>query len=149
MGSTALIADGERVLLDSVALIYYLGTSPVYAPLAREMVTRVVTGRIPAVISSVALTEVLAKEYQGSRPQGTALHRQLMTMPNVEWLDVSPSLANDAARLRGEHNLSTPDALHVASALAGGATWLITNDRRLRRVEAEGIRVWIFDDHLT
>jgi hypothetical protein len=24
----------------------------------------------------------------------------------------------------------------------------VTNDRRLKRVEAEGIRVWLFDEHV-
>jgi predicted nucleic acid-binding protein len=148
MGSTALIAAGERVLLDSVAIIYALGTHPAYAQLATEMVTRVVTGEVPAVISAVAIPEIVTKEYALSRRQGAALHQQLVTMPNVEWMDVTLPLANEGARLRAEYNLTTPDSLHVATALASGAGWLVTNDRRLRRVEAEGIRVWIFDDHL-
>jgi predicted nucleic acid-binding protein len=53
-----------------------------------------------------------------------------------------------AARLRAQYNLRTPDALHVATARNEGAEWLVTNDHRLRRVEAEGIRVWLFDDHV-
>lgn len=148
MGSTSLISSGERVLLDSVALIYYLGNDPVYTPLATEMVRRVVTGELQAAISVVAVPEVLSKEYQRSTRDGRALFRQMMTMPNVEWVEVTSSLADEAARLRAAHNLSTPDALHVATALQAGVDWLVTNDRRLRRVEAEGIRVWLFDEHV-
>jgi predicted nucleic acid-binding protein len=148
MGSTSLIAPGERVLLDSAALIYYLGTHPGYAALARELVTRIVTGDISGVISTVAIPEVLSRVYRESQRNAQALHHRFVMMPNVDWPGVSMVVADRAARLRAQYNLSTPDAIHVATALQRGAGWLVTNDRKLRRVAAEGIRVWLFDDHL-
>lgn len=148
MGSTSLIAPGERILLDSVALIYFLGTHAHYGPLATELVTRVVTGEISGVISAVAIPEVLSREYQDSPKRAHALHHQFVTMPNVDWVEVSMAVAERAASLRARYNLSTPDAIHVATALHARTDWLVTNDRKLRRVDAEGIRVWLFDDHV-
>lgn len=148
MGSTALIAPGERVLLDSVALIYFLTPHADYGGLAMDLVTRVVTGDISGVISTIAIPEVLSKEYEKSPQNAHALHSQFVTMPHVDWEEVSMAIADRAARLRASYNLSTPDSIHAATALQRGAGWLVTNDRKLRRVEAEGIRVWLFDDHL-
>jgi predicted nucleic acid-binding protein len=148
MGSTSLIDPGERVLLDSVALIYFLSSHPGYSALATEMVTRVVTGDISAVVSTVAIPEVLSREYQQSPQNAQSLHSHFVTMPNVDWEVVSMAIADRAARLRVTYNLSTPDAIHAATALQRGAGWLVTNDRKLRRVEAEGLRVWLFDDYL-
>lgn len=148
MGSTALIAPGERVLLDSVALIYFLAPHAEYGVLATDLVTRVVTGDISGVISTVAIPEVVSKEYHKSPQNAQALHSQFVSMPNVDWEEVSMAIADRAARLRAHYNLSTPDSIHAATALQRGAHWLVTNDRKLRRVEAEGIRVWLFDEHL-
>lgn len=38
-----------------------------------------------------------------------------------------------AARLRADHNLKVPDALHLAAALGAGCSALWTNDHRLAR----------------
>ncbi len=48
--------------------------------------------------------------------------------------------------MRAVHNLRVPDAIQVATALLGGATALITNDKRLR-VPAELTRI-VLDDLL-
>jgi predicted nucleic acid-binding protein len=105
-------------------------------------------GEVSGVVSTVAIPEVLSREYQESPKRAHALHHQFVTMPNVDWVEVSMAVADRAAHLRARYNLSTPDAIHAATALQRGTDWLVTNDRKLRRVEAEGIRVWLFDDHL-
>jgi hypothetical protein len=35
----------------------------------------------------------------------------------------------------------------VATGLARRVDWIVTNDRGIRRVEAEGVGVWLFDEH--
>lgn len=150
MGSLTLaVPDGGRILLDSVAVVYFLERNPRYFQAAAEWMERVAAGRIAAVASALLLAEVLVPAYRAgnagaARQARTALER----IPNFELLQVSASIADAAARLRAAHGLRTPDALHVATALDQRVDCLVTNDRRLRRVEPEGIRIWIFDDHL-
>ena len=50
----------------------------------------------------------------------------------------------DAARIRAETGLATPDALHAATALRAGCAAFITNDTDFRRVE--GLPVVVLDD---
>ena len=50
-------------------------------------------------------------------------------------LDASYQVFEDAARLRAETGLKTPDALHAATALLAGCALFITNDTDFRRVQ--------------
>lgn len=146
---TAGVPDGSRILLDSVSIVYYLERNPTYYAAASEWMERVNAGRLTAAASALLLAEVLVPAYRSGKPAAARQARAaLERIPNLELLDVTPAVSDVAARLRAEHNLRTPDALHVATALNQGVQWLVTNDRRLKRVEAEGIRVWLFDEHV-
>ena len=94
------------------------------------------------------LAEALVPFYRADRQDAArALQEGWRSLPGLAWIQIGPSLAAHAARLRANYNLRTPDAVHVATAIEAGADWFVTNDRRLRRVEPEGIQVWLFDEH--
>ncbi|HEV3050185.1 MAG TPA: PIN domain-containing protein, partial [Longimicrobium sp.] len=130
-------------------IVYYLERNPRYFDAAAEWMERVNDGRLTAAASVLLLAEVLVPAYRARNPAAARQARAaLERVPNLELVEVTAGVSDVAARLRAEHNLRTPDALHVATALREGAGWLVTNDRRLQRVEAEGVRVWLFDDHV-
>jgi predicted nucleic acid-binding protein len=146
---TSGVPDGSRILLDSVSIVYYLERNPRYFAAAAEWMERVNDGRLTAAASVLLLAEVLVPAYRARNPAAARQARAaLERVPNLELVEVTAGVSDVAARLRAEHNLRTPDALHVATALREGAGWLVTNDRRLQRVEAAGIQVWLFDDHV-
>ena len=146
---TSGVPDGSRILLDSVSIVYYLERNPRYFAAAAEWMERVNDGRLTAAASVLLLAEVLVPAYRARNPAAARQARAaLERVPNLELVEVTAGVSDVAARLRAEHNLRTPDALHVATALNEGAKWIVTNDRRLKRVESEGIRVWLFDDHV-
>jgi predicted nucleic acid-binding protein len=47
--------------------------------------------------------------------------------------DISAVVIERATDLRAKYNLKTPDALHYATAVEGGATVFLTGDRGLAR----------------
>ena len=49
-------------------------------------------------------------------------------------LEISNSIAEQAAQLRATHNIRTPDALQISAALNAGATHFFTNDIRLPEI---------------
>lgn len=59
-------------------------------------------------------------------------------------MDVTSTIAENAARLRAKYNLRTPDALHVATALQTNCNAFLTNDLGLKRVNE--IVVLVLDD---
>ncbi|MBW3630346.1 MAG: type II toxin-antitoxin system VapC family toxin [Gemmatimonadetes bacterium] len=141
------VPAGSRVALDAMAFVYHLeGRSP-YSELAGSLFKRLSRGDLRAVASSLVLSEVLVPYFRASDPErATALSRAILRLPGLELVDVDQRIAVDAARLRAAHNLRAADAVHLATGLAMGAEWFLTSDRRLRRVEPEGIRLWFFDD---
>ena len=67
--------------------------------------------------------------------QMSSLTRSLC--PHLEIIPLTAEIAADAARLRARYGIRTPDAIHAATALAGGAESFITNDQGLVRLEPE------------
>jgi len=84
--------------------------------------------------SELTLAEVLVRPMRGN-DEVSARELGMMLLPSG-WLDVqsvSRSVLVSSARLRGQHRaLKLPDAIHVASAFAGGCTHFLSADLRLR-----------------
>jgi len=55
--------------------------------------------------------------------------------------------ATEAARLRAQHQLKTPDAIQLATAIHAGAQTFLTNDKRIRSLPA--IKVLVVQDFVT
>jgi predicted nucleic acid-binding protein len=53
----------------------------------------------------------------------------------IKVLPISLAVADRAAELRAKHNLRTPDALHVASAITSRCDAFLTNDAGIKRVD--------------
>ena len=53
-------------------------------------------------------------------------------MTGLKVIPFAPDLAADVAVIRGMRSIQLPDAIHMATARAAGATAFITNDRSLR-----------------
>lgn len=148
MTTRSIPAEGT-VALDAVAFAYYFESRARYVQLSRVIFRRLANGVLSGVASTLVFSEILVPYFRASavaRPR--PLIDAVRGLPNLTLVDATQDIATAAARIRAAYKLRTPDAIHVATALAHGADWFVTNDRRLRHVEPEGIRVWLFDDHL-
>jgi len=149
--SDALTADLRRhgsVGLDTSVLIYHLEDVSPYADLTTAAFTLLAQGALAAVVSTVTVTELLAKPFADGNVQAvTVCELFLREMPNAEIVPPDFEIAVRAAKLRGIHGLRAPDALLLATALHAGASAFLTNDATLKRVEVEGIKVLLLDDY--
>ncbi|MGH1565735.1 type II toxin-antitoxin system VapC family toxin [Mumia sp. DW29H23] len=91
-----------------------------------DAIGRAPRGEPAGIGSTLLLTETLAlgPDRLEERPRLLALLDRLALSP------VSADVAVMAAALRVRHRLKTPDALHLATAIAGGADRFVTNNRR-------------------
>jgi predicted nucleic acid-binding protein len=97
-------------------------------------------GDIQIITSTLTLTEVLIHPLrQGSQMLAWQYSSVLLNASHVRTLAVSPSIATEAARLRANHGYKTPDAIQLATAQAGHATFFVTNDEAL--VSLAGLQV--------
>jgi predicted nucleic acid-binding protein len=108
---------GQTVGLDTAPLFYFIEKHPLYFHLLQPFFEAVERGDIELVIST--LTQ--ARQYSSI----------LLNAAHVTTLAVSPQIATEAARLRAIHGYKTPDAIQLATAESGHATFFVTNDEAL------------------
>jgi predicted nucleic acid-binding protein len=127
-----LLSMHRRIALDSNVLIYLLEDDGVRAETAAAIVDAIAEGDVEGVVASLGLLESLVGP---ARAHDAARFELAAAAPRDLGLDVVPldaELAADAAWIRGGSGVGLPDAIHLATARAAGATALVTNDRRLR-----------------
>ena len=145
--NVSAIVDGKTILLDTVALIYFLEAHERYGPLAESILQRIEQGELRGVISSLVFAELLVPLYRtGDKAAASGLVSRLSGFANLAIHELDSETSAIAARLRAEHGLRTPDAIHAATALTAGADGILTNDRQLRRLTKENLTIWLFND---
>jgi predicted nucleic acid-binding protein len=120
--------------LDTSPFIYHLDAHPQYGSVSGEVFVWI-ERRGRAVTSTITMTELLVYPYRKDDIDSVnSIYALTSTYPNLSWVPVTLALADNAARLRAKYGLRTPDALQVATAIAGSATGFIGNDRAFQRV---------------
>jgi len=156
MGLEPLRADFELELsglrsavLDSSILIYHLEDCQPYSELTEALILRAGLGLLKCIISTISITELLVKPYSEGNAGKIAQFKNFIRMlPNTTIAAPDEDTADYAAYLRGCCGLRTPDALLIAAARRSKADAFVTNDRQLRKIEKEGVRILLIDDFI-
>ena len=82
----------------------------------------------------MTLLEVLVHPFRSNNRKLAAEYRDILLNSKLTILEVSTSIAEQAAQLRAAHNIRTPDAIQVSAALSAGASHFLTNDIRLPEI---------------
>lgn len=121
---------GQIVALDSAPLIFYIEEHQDYVDLLVPFFADLEHGSFRVVTSTVTLLEVLVHPLRhGDEALAHHYNDILLSSPNVSTRPVTFATAQEAAELRARHNLKTPDAIQLATAIREGATTFLTNDR--------------------
>ena len=136
---------GALVGLDTAPLIYFIEANPTYVSLVRPFFQALDRGELSVITSTVTLVEVLVHPLRS----GDALlvqryHDILLGSGSLTMQQVTPAIAEEAARLRAVYTLRTPDAIQLATAITASATHFLTNDARLKVIS--GIQVHVLDE---
>jgi len=111
---------------------------PAVTPLVRDLAE----GRIVVVTSILAMVEILTEVFARGDELRARRYRDLFEdTEGIAVLDVDRAIGEGAARLRARYGLRTPDAIHLATAVAARAAAFVTTDRRLARVRELDVRV--------
>lgn len=144
----SLLKTHKVIALDSCVWIYHLEKHPDYSILTRQVLEAVEGGACQAVSSELTLLEILVRPLQ-LELQDVADEYELLlsSFPNLSLEPITKDILLSAASIRAIHGLRTPDAIVTATAMAAGATLLVTNDRHLSRVP--GMEVVCLADFLS
>jgi predicted nucleic acid-binding protein len=127
--------QGRVIGLDTAPLIYFVERNEIYLTLVRSFFQAIDRGEFQAVTSTLTLTEVLVHPIRSNNLELAGQYRDIiLESDNLLTIPISVEISEIAARLRATSNLRTPDALQIATALQGGASFFLTNDIRLAAV---------------
>ena len=115
-----------------------------YRTLLEPMWLQAQAGQFSIVSSDLVVLETLVKPLREGDTVVEMLFRSLFEASEVRLIPATRPLWEEAARLRAETGLKTPDALHAAAALHAGCTIFITNDDDFRRLKE--LPVVVLDD---
>lgn len=119
----------RRILVDTCVWIYHLEQHPRFAAAAAEVLTAIEAGTVRGIGSELTLLELTVRPLQLRRQDVADAYELLLDQfPNLELLPVSRDVLLEAAKLRAQYRLRTPDAIVLATGLLSGVTAAVTND---------------------
>jgi predicted nucleic acid-binding protein len=125
---------GKTVGLDTTPLIYFIEENPIYLETVTLFFEAMDRGDFTVVTSTVTLLEVLVHPLRKNDIALASEYREILLNSKLMSVEVSSTIAEQAARLRAIYNIRTPDAIQMSAALNAGATYFLTNDIRLSDV---------------
>ena len=133
MGPLTLPLTG-LIYIDASSLIYSVERVEPYRTLLEPMWQEAQDGNVTIVSSPLLVLEALVKPLRDGNIGIETQYRELFASNAVRLLDASYQVFEEAASIRAETGLRTPDAIHAATALLAECTLFVTNDTDFRRV---------------
>lgn len=136
-GRPALVREKRhsRLLLDTSVWIYHFQQHPEFGAAANRVLHDIESGVAEGLVSELSLLELIVHPLRLGRQDVADDYELLLTeFPHLVLVPATREILLDAAALRAAHGLRTPDAIHLATAIHGGATAVVTNDASWCRV---------------
>lgn len=129
--------QGKVVGLDTSPLIYLIEENPRYLGVVQPFFEAVDQGRFKVVTSTITLLEVLVHPLRyGATGLAGQYSEIILNAKGISCIDVSSEVAVEAARIRAQHDLRTPDAIHLATSSHEQAAYFFTNDASLPSIQS-------------
>jgi len=126
----------EIVGLDTPVFVYFFQRNRDYFSRARDVLQRIEDGDARGVFSAIGMIELFTGLKEQGR-QDLVSHYKLAfsTFPHLTIVGtLNEEIVEIASDFRNRYGISTPDAIHIATAIDAGAKKFITNDKGLTRV---------------
>ena len=142
-----VIEKHKIVGLDTAPFIYYIEDIIPYADLLDPVFGLLENHALSAVTSAVTWAEILAKPFADKNfTLAEEIKFTLTSFASLSVATIDEKLAEAAALIRARYTLRLPDALQIAAAIQGEATLFLTNDKRVKKVDA--VEVLVLSDFL-
>ncbi len=131
-----MLPESSIVYVDTQILIYSVEKHPTYWSLLRPMWLKSGTSDIQIISSELALLETLVAPLRNADSVLVTAYETLLLSTEMQLMPITRGILRQAAQLRAQTNLRTPDAIHAATAIAHGCSIFITNDYGFRRISS-------------
>jgi predicted nucleic acid-binding protein len=127
-----------RVYIDSAPLIYLVEDVVPYAP---TLESRLEAPDMIQVCSKLSRMECRGKPIRDRQDALLAAFDSYFADIIAEFIPLSRQVIDRATELRARYRFRTPDAIHLAAAIAGDCYLFLTNDHRLSQCSEIPIEV--------
>ena len=136
------IKSSQTISLDTNIFIRALDDPTKLGDLARELIVQIKEAAPRVFISTILLEEFFVRVYKEKLDKEETNILDFLTIGGLgTFISMDRQVALLAARIRADYlSLRGPDAIHLASALAAGAEFFITTDRRIPK-NIKGLKV--------
>ena len=122
--------QNKKVYFDTNIFIYLFEGNKDYARLLGEIQTLIENEQIHVFSSDLVYTELLPPHARKGNKK--AIEQTIDFLNAFDITTASKEVFIDAGILRGEMNMKTPDAIHVATAMASNCNIFLTNDKDIQ-----------------
>ncbi len=127
------IGSLKFVGLDSNLFIYHFENNSDFSPLTTGIFERLTRGSLKAITSIISIIETLS--FPAPRHVIKNLEEAFAAIPNLSVIDVNYQIALEAAKIRRDYKIRTPDSIQLATALTNKVQAFVTNDGRLKKFD--------------
>lgn len=127
---------GSRVYLDTAPIIYSVEEHEIYWSVLQPFWELLEKGEIEVITSELSVLETLVLPLRNQDAELVTAYETMLTNSKIELVAINLSHLRLAARLRAEHNLKTPDAVHAATAFVSSCDHIVANDPGFRRLSS-------------
>jgi predicted nucleic acid-binding protein len=122
---------GKRIFLDTAPLIYFIEAESNFLSLLDDLFSP--ANNCKFVTSVITLSEVLVAPFRAKKFQLAKQYEEILTMSkNIEILEINVEIAKEAAKIRANYPIKTPDAIQLAAAKYSVVDYFLTHDLRLK-----------------
>jgi len=137
------------VCLDTALFIYHIGRINPFHALTAPLLKDIADKNLSGCISVISAYEFIIKPLTENKPQEVADFEELIfVLLELDVYETTYPIIKRAGGLSARHNIRLPDALIAATALHHNCDALITNDKDLKKLEIEGIKVIALLDYV-
>lgn len=125
----------KTLFIDTAPLIYYIEGHSVYKEKLKTLFEANDKGEIKFQTSTLTILEVLVQPLKSKKSKLADQYKEILTnSENIDIFDIDIEISIQAAKLRANYNLKTPDSIQIATAINKNADYFFTNDKDLIRV---------------
>ena len=126
----------QKIGLDTVVFIYLLEDKGTLSKRAARILKTVEKGEVEAIFSSIGIIEILTGPKKLGRDDLVSQYKELIVhFPHLTIAGINERIVDIASDLRAHYGITTPDAIHVATAIDFGAETFFTNDKGLQKIK--------------
>ena len=121
-----------KIFCDTAPFIYCIEENDEYYHVVRNFFLENVEADL--VTSAITVGEYLTMPYRTGKIEYAKAFYKMIEDMDVELIDVSREIADEAARIRAEYEgFKLMDAIQLAAAVREGCNLFLTNDKQLRQ----------------